>query len=322
MTRKFSFSDAFAAKTDALTAHIWKQVAASYHAPTFQLAGPHLRSYGNDMLQYAAALKYFLYLGLDGAYPLPDTDVEHDWDKGVLATLPELPIKAQPVFKLPPVPWREWDANGQDAQHPTRRLSQYREGNFVLGTVAFQDQWRQKRNLVAYWRNDAPPDGFHVGFCIDESGESVPGFAGEKLHFYSKQVKGAALVAMIAPTDVPGEGSSSLIFDGGAVVPDGKDAMPLQIQDGTMTVYLYPVSNGTPAFVNQPDVAHNVTRVTRSWGSADVVGGLHILSYLIVFRPTGQPAPAVSEIALKAEAGCVSASAKVDGVNLSVSFKN
>jgi len=322
MARKFSFSDAFAAKADATINHLWKQVAAAYHAPTFQLGGPYLRAYGDNLLNYAAVLKYFLYLGLDGAYPLPDSDFEHDWDEAGLLTIADLPISTRPEFKVPAVPWRQWDAVGS-GNTPVRHLSQYREGNFILGTVAFQDEWKQKRNLVAFWRNDAPPPaGFRVGFCIDESNESIPGFAGEKLHFYSEQKNGTALVAIVASTVVPGQGTSSLVFDVGAVVTAAKDSLPLRIQDGTTTAYLYPVSTGTASFENQPDPPHHVTRVTRSWNSADVVGSLHVLSYLIVFRPSDQPAPSVSGIMLERKGAEVSAEAQVDGTNISVSFKN
>ncbi len=204
-----------------------------------------------------------------------------------------------------------------------RHLSQYRDGNFILGTVAFQDEWKQKRNLVAYWRNEAPPpDGYRVSFCIDQSNETIPGFAGEKIHFYSHQVKAAALVALAASTDVPGQGVSCLVFDGGATVPDGKGAPPLRIEDGSITTYLYPVSNETIHYDNQPDVAHHLIRVTRPWNTSDVIGSLHVLSYLIVFRPADQPAPTVSDLVLKTDANGVTASAKVDGEDLSLSFKN
>jgi len=234
MARKLAFSDAFAAKAEAAINHLWKQVAASYHAPTFQLAGPYQRAYGDDMLKYAAVLKYFLYMGLDGAYPVADTEFEHDWDMGCLLSIADLPITPRPEFKTPVPAWRAWDAVGF-GQTPVRNLFQYRDGNFVLGTVAYQDEWKQKRNLVAYWRSDAPaPQGFRVGFCIDESNESIPGFAGEKLHFYSRQVKDAALVAIVASTDVPGQGISSLVFDDGAVMPSEKASLPLRIEDGSV----------------------------------------------------------------------------------------
>jgi hypothetical protein len=365
MARKFSFSDAFGTKVDAAIDHLWKQVALSYHAPTCQLGGPYLRAYGNNMLDYAAALKYWIYLGLDGAYPLHDIEFEHDWDLGCLLTVADLPVPARPEFKQPPVSWRAWTAVGSPGSEVgedntlVRHLFQYKEGNFTLGTVGYQDEWKQKRNLVAFWRNDglaqdaavtspavgAPPPAvsipapatsnppgangpvpidFHVGFCLDESNEyeALAGFPGEKLHWYSQQVKGAALVAVVASTAVPGQGISSLIFDGGAVMPEGKDAQPFTIRDGTITAYLYPVSTGTSSFEAQPDPAHHLVRVTRSWNTSDVVGGLHIMSYLIVFRPSGQPAPSVSGLVLNTDKDGVMAGAQVDGTPLSVSFKN
>ncbi len=321
MARKFAFSDAFAKKTDIIIDSLWKQVAAAYHAPTFQLGGPFGRAYGDDMLAYAAGLKYWFYLGLNGAYPI------NDWDKGVdkggLFLMADLPISARPEFKVPPPSWREFTAVGPDDNlHPTRHLFQYRDGNFILGTVAFQDEWKQKRNLVAYWRSDAPPpEGFRVGFCIDKSNETLPnGFPYAQILFYSQQVKGAALVALVGSKNIPKEGGCSLVFDNGATVAAGKDTVPLRIQDGSINAYLWPVSTGTASFVPQTD-AHNLL-VNRPWTSADVVGPLHVLSYLIVFRPSGQPAPTVSDIVLKGDANGGTASAKVDGSSLSVSFKN
>lgn len=331
--KKFAFSDTFSTKADAVTNHLWKQVALSYHAPSYQLGGPYLRAYGNNMLDYAAVLKYFLYLALDGAYPLNDTETEHDWDMGCLLSLADLPVKPRPEFKAPMIPWREWTAVGSPGADVgsdntlTRHLSQYKDATLTLGTVAYQDEWKQKRNLVAFWRNAGPPPlNMAVGFCLDESNENeaIPGFAGEKLHFYSQQVNGAALVAVVASTDVPGQGVSSLIFDDAAVTSDATGTMPFQIKDGSITAYLYPISNsnGTIHYENHPDVAHHITHVVRSWNTSDVINNLHVLSYLIVFRPSDQPAPAVSGISLKTDANGVSASAKLDGKDMSVSFKN
>jgi hypothetical protein len=321
MARRFAFSDPFGAKVDQAINHLWKQVALSYFPPTCQLGGPYLRAYGDNMLNYASVLKYVLYLGLNGAYPLNDTEFDHDWDLGCLFVLADLPIGTRPEFNTPAPAWRAWDAVGTSPT-PVRHLFQYREGNFILGTVANQDEWKQKRNLVASWRNDGPPPlGFKVGFCIDESNESLPGFAGEKLHFYSQQVKGAAIVAIAASTDVPGQGVSTLVFDDGGQALPADATGPFRVQDGSMTAYLYPVSTASPTYTVVPDPDHHVMRVTRSWNSSDLVGNLHVMAYVIVFRPADQAAPTVTDISLASgPKGVVTAAASVDGVPLSVNF--
>jgi hypothetical protein len=256
---KFAFSDAFSVKATANLNHLWKQVALSYHAPTFQLGGPYQRAYGDNMLDYAADLKYPLYLALGGAYPLPDTDTDHDWDKGGLFTIADLPIGPRDEFKQPPIEWRQWTAVGTPPT-PVRHLSQYRDGNFIFGTVGTQDEWKQKRNLVAYWRNpDTSPDGLSVGFCIDQTNETVPaGYAGQKLNWYCQQAKGAALVALVGPQILPGSGGCTLVFDTGASAVEDKDTSSLRIVDGTITTYLYPVSNGTVHFETQTSVLQHV----------------------------------------------------------------
>ena len=343
--RHFAYCDAFKAEVETTINHLWKQVALSYHAPTYQLGGPYLRSYGDNMLQYTANLKYWLYLALDGAYPLPDDETAHDWGKGGLFGLANTQVEVRPEFKETPVAWRQWTAVGSpgvDADSDNtlvRHLSQYREGNFTLGTVAAQDEWKQKRHLVAFWRNDGPPPaGYRIGFCQDESNEAIqeamPGFAGEKVHFYSQQVKGAALVALVAPRDVPTKAVSTLVFDEGAVM-DANNSSPFRIKDGTITAYLYPVSSNSSVqfgtqlntnpmpngqdYYNVRPVPYRISRVTRPWSTSDQVGTFHVLSYLIIFRPSGQPAPTVSDIALKADGDAVSATAKVDGTEFSLS---
>lgn len=330
---KFAFSDAFATKATANLNHLWKQVALSYHAPTFQLGGPYQRAYGDNMLDYAADLKYPLYLALDGAYPLPDTDTDHDWDKPGLFTIADLPIGPRPEFKLPTVPWREWTAVGTPPT-PVRHLCQYREGNLILGTVGTQDEWKQKRNLVAYWRNDGPaPEGFTVGFCIDESNETVPaGYAGEKLNWYCQQAKGAALVAIVGPQKLPASGGLTLVFDTAASVAGDKNDSPLRIVDGGITTYLYPISNESVHFDcetsilkhadAQSDTHKDVFRVTRPWTSADTAGSKHVLAYLVVFGPSDQPPPAVSGLGMSSNANSTTVSAHVADANLSVSFKS
>ncbi len=319
--QKFAFSDAFSAKAKALTDHLWKEFAGSYHAPSYQIVGPNNRSYGEDMLTYAAGLKYYLYLALDGDYPMSDTDTDHAWDKGGLCAIASLPIGPRPEFKVKPAEFRVLTAVG--LPHPPRRLSQYQQGNLCLGTVDFQDEWKQKRNLVAYWRSAAQtPEGFRIGYCLDESNETLPSaIPGAQIHFYSKQVNGAALVALTAASVVPGAGSNSLVFAPTAVLEPG-DGAPFRVRDGDYTAYVYPVSPASPVYEGKGDDRNLHFKLERSWTSADVVGNLHVVGYVVVFRASGQPAPAVSALSLAAAADGVTASAVVDGTPLSLTFKN
>ncbi|HEX4140014.1 MAG TPA: hypothetical protein VHY09_06670, partial [Candidatus Methylacidiphilales bacterium] len=304
--------------------HLWKEIALAYHAPSCQLGGPYNRAYGNDMLTYAAGLKYFIYLALDGKYPLPEQlDTAHGWDQGGLALVAAFPIKPRPEFQQTAPAERTWTAVGPDDKfHPTRQLHQFRDGNFILGTVAFQDEWRQKRNLVADWRTDdsTAPNGFRVGFCIDESNETLPGgFPPASILFYSQQKGDAALVAQVAMRGLPPSGSCSLVFPTNAAAAD-PTAKPVVVNDGAVTTYIYPVSNGPVAYdtTTKTQTDQPTFQVNRPWASADPVGKVHVISYLVVFRPADKPAPKVENLALKSDASQVTVNATVDGNALSV----
>jgi hypothetical protein len=347
--KHFAFSDAFSAKADNAINHLWKQVSLAYDAPTYQLGGPYCRAYGDNMIQYSSGLKYWLYLALDGAYPLPDDDTAHDWAKAGLAALAATVVTPRPEFKQTPPSWRAWTAVGSPGSMPdsdntlVRHLYQYRNGNFILGTVAAQDEWKQKRHLVAYWasgpaptKKNLMPAGFKVGMCLDESCEGLTGVPGEQIHFYSQQVKNAAIVAL-ATTANPAGNLTTLVFDENAEV-DAKDgSSPLRIKDGSITAYLYPVTNrkiqyavqyktdpmpNGQDYYNVRPVPYSITRVMRFWDSCDGVGNVRVMSYLIVFKPSDQPPPAVTGITLGPGAGGITASAKVDGVPLSVAFQH
>ena len=125
---------------------------------------------------------------------------------------------------------------------------------------------------------------------------------------------------------------ATLVFNEDATM-DGKDGTPFRVQDGTVTAYLYPVTNGSIQFGTQlhtlpmPNgqdywqVRHiptRISRVTWPWSNSDLVGSAHVISYLIVFRPTDQPAPNVSGLVLKEDTGGGSASANVDGADLAL----
>jgi hypothetical protein len=348
--REFAFSAAFSAKTDAAINHFWKQIALAYHAPTYQLGGPYLRAYGDNMLEYSNGLKYWLYLALDGAYPLSDTDTAHDWTKAGLVGLAAMAVTPRPEFKQTPPSWRAWTATGSPEAQPNadntlvRHLFQYRNDNFILGTVSSQDEWKQKRNLVAYWASgptptpqDLLPPGFKVGMCLDESNEELSGIPGEQIHFSSQQVKNAALVVLSTAANVPAHDTSTLVFDEDAEIDEKDGSFPLRIRDGSITTYLYPVSNRSIQYAVQyhtypmPNgqdffavrkVPFTISRVMRFWDSADGFGLVRVMAYLVVFRPSDQPPPSVTGISLQPGALGLTASAEVDGAPLTVSFKN
>ncbi len=325
MIRQFAFNDAFAAKGDAIIDHLWKELSSAYHAPSYQLGGPYNRAYGNDMLTYAAGLKYFLFLALDGKYPLPvQPDLAHGWDQGGLGMLAALPVKPRPEFQQTPPAERTWIATGpSDGVHASRELHQFRDGNFILGTVVSQDEWKQKRNLVADWRTDVTTaPGYKIGFCIDETNETLPnGFPYATIQFRSQQKGSAALVLLDAQRALPPSGAASLVFDTGATVADPK-ASPIVVQDGAITTYLYPITNGQASYESHEDDKsdQHTVQVNRVWSSADALGKVHAISYLVVFRPADKPAPQVSDLALKDDAGQLSVSATVDGAPLSITM--
>ncbi len=58
--------------------------------------------------------------------------------------------------------------------------------------------------------------------------------------------------------------------------------------------------------------------VERSWGSADHVGNVGILSYLVVFRMPGEEAPVVKNIAFTPGDKTSSFTAEVNGTPLSL----
>jgi hypothetical protein len=191
----------------------------------------------------------------------------------------------------------------------TRPNSQWR-GAFLWRT---SDHWETIKN---HWRTDLPaPEYFRIGFCIDESNETLPGnYPYAHIHFNSNQVKDAALVVLSSSTALPGQGGCQLVFSRTAVADTSKS--PIVIRDGSITTYVYPVTNVAAPYATQIDT-HTV-RLTRAWTTADKVRNLHLVSYLVVFRASQQPPPAVSKVSVRPDSNGVVAHAEVDAVELSV----
>ncbi len=318
MAQKLSFAPAFSASANALLDQAWEETATSFHAPTLQLSGPNSRSYGDDMRAYAACVKYFIYLARPDSYPIAETETQHAWNLIGNIEVADLSVTPRAEFAEPVPAWRELSA--VNPGKPRRHLFQYREDGFILGTIAVQDEWIQRRNLVAYWRNDGEGlDGFRLGLCLDKSNETVPaGFSPKEVTFYSKQDRGKALVAMVAPEHLPSAGGCRVVFSSSATAAEA--AGSVLVRDGIITTYLYPISNQGAHFQVMPGA--DFLRLERPWTEADIIGAQHILAYLVIFRPANEPAPTISHVSLKPEGTGASVTAEIDGAPFTLVFGN
>ena len=296
---------------DRTISALWTDIAASYHVPTLQLAGPHSRAYGENMLAYTAGLKYCLYLALDGKYPIADVEKDHNWDLGGLAVLAGLPVTVRPEFKTAPIPWRTVNVAGGNGM----ALRQYRKGDFILGSINLQSLWQQQRSVVAYWPITTP--SWNVGFCIDMSAQT---FGNGYARFASVQEKGAVLAAVTGKLPVPQKGGLRFGFNEGAQAKElaGGPAGSWVIQDGGITTYIYPVTLAGAGMTSQVDPEKNYVYVERTWSSADPAGKSNVLSYLLVFQLPGEPVPIVKEISMKVGRDDTTLSAVVNGTPLSL----
>jgi hypothetical protein len=309
LVRKYAQSPATADAANRIIKYFWNDIAAAYQSSTYQLAGPHSRSYGIDMTKYAAGLKWFLYLALDGKYPLQDVETDHDWDVGSLPILADLPVEVRPEFKMAPPEWREAVVEFRP-KGGNRVIRQYRHGDLVLGTMSEQFVWQQQRNVVAYWPDHKP--GGPVRFFQDVSPVT---FGNGYAHQYTVQYKNAVLVALTGKSPVPAQGGMKLSFNADAraeQLPGGG----YSVANGDVTTYVYPVTEKTNPVVVHPET--DTLSLERPWNSGDVAGSFQVLGYLLVFRTAGDPAPSVKGIAYKSADGKASLSAEVDGNPLSL----
>src|SRR2546423_2789659 len=94
------FSDGVRAATaDELIELTWKDIEAAYHPATYQLGGPHSRAYGDNMLDYAASLKQYLFLALKGDYPLTPMEINHSHDNAFAIVRSQFEVGERPGLK-------------------------------------------------------------------------------------------------------------------------------------------------------------------------------------------------------------------------------
>lgn len=324
--QRFACSDTYADLATRTLDLLWRDTAASYHQPTFQLAGPASRSYGDNMLEYGAMAKYFIYLALDGKYPMPDDVVAapHAFDLCPFMIMADCPIEARQEFTQPTAPWREVLAY-EDPAGFKRFIRQYRDGDFILGTVSEKDEWEQSRNIIAYWPR---PDGDHLGLCQDVTGRTAP-VVSHTCDFYSTQSGPVVLAAMIETgTDTTAPVASRLMFNEGATIT-AEEKAPLHyiIKSAPIEATLYPITHAdghmTVKTVGKDGdmsvkTMVNGTCLDRPFASGDPAANKVILAYLLTFRLPNHDAPKVTNLTLETGESSATLSATVDGKPITV----
>ncbi|SDS47040.1 hypothetical protein [Jiangella sp. DSM 45060] len=141
----------------------WRHLAARWHAPSGQLAGPMSRTYGDDTAGNQGLL-LFLRTALGDVAPFgsvePRPDVELVWP-AVLE--PSVPAGCAAAFTAPPagILRRELFAHGEaiddapeqrgGAAVPEIVGTTWLDPVLALGTINQADTWLQRRNLLAQW---------------------------------------------------------------------------------------------------------------------------------------------------------------------------
>jgi hypothetical protein len=307
--KEFADSPELKNAAERMITFFWHDIAAGYHAPTFQLAGPHSRAYGENMLEYAAGLKWFLYLAMDGKYPIADVERNHNWDCGGLTLMATLPVEVRSELNEKPVPWREVVVDRSTGM----AFRQYREGDFILGSVNLQSLWQQQRSVVAYWPITQP--SWNVGYCMDMSAQT---FGNGYARYYSTQSKASVLAAITGKLPVPAKGGIRFGFNSGAQAAPlaGGPAGACVVHDGDVTTYIYPVTSNGGQFTFENGA--EMTLVERPWASADPAGNYNMLAYLVTFQLPGQPVPVVKNLSVHVSEKGTTITAEVNGTSLSL----
>jgi len=318
--QRFACSDAFADLANRTLDLLWHDTAAAYHAPTYQLGGPAARSYGDNMLEYVPVIKYFIYLGTNGKYPITDDEVKlpHAFDICMFMLISDLPVEARPEFTQPPVPWREvlvYD-NGAGFQ---RYIRQFRDGDFILGTVSEKDEWVQCRNVVAYWPR---PDGDHLGLCQDVTGRTAPD-SNHTCDFYSTQNGPVVLAGMIERlADPTAPRASRLMFNDRAKVTAMEEGqLHYVIDSAPVEAVLFPITHGDGHLTVQN--IDGGTCLDRSFSTGDPVSKETILGYILAFRLPGQKEPEIKDLSLQTGEDKATLKATANGtlISLDIPYK-
>jgi hypothetical protein len=150
---------------EALRRLIWEMLAAYFHPPTQQLAGPHARAY-DDRLSSGAIASLNSRLGGDllarpakpGRASLRDRD-----------TAPPCPPELRPAFESLQLPERvETRVLVDDPNHGRVVGTTWMNQQATLGSASDSELWAQRRPLLGYWvTGDEPVVAFRVRLLRD-----------------------------------------------------------------------------------------------------------------------------------------------------------
>ncbi len=311
---KFAGTDRLRAVAGNLLDLVWNDVEHAYHPATYQLGGPHSRAYGDNMLEYAAALKYYLFLATDGAYPLNDAETRHSHDCGSLSIIRTHQVQrriatdvARPTsFRRVTLPTVEGEAE--------KIQTQYQDEGFSLGTISEQEVWSQRRNMIAYWR--AEPDGL-IGFAKSAWQTAVGDLTVPR--FWSAQSGTCVLVGLGLPVAAEPEAAFSHRLEFGLPAQiDSHPAVPggFIVKLPGMEVDVRPVAlpgvNGPVVTASDDGIPGLVWRWDRpSTGQSHYWG-----AFFVAFTPTAATKAVVTKLSSENGGDGFSLHATVDGERL------
>lgn len=150
---------------------LWLHVAAHFHRPTHQLAGPHSRAYRRDVTGAPGRLKNVLYKVLGDPELCRNTPYytgpRYDGDVGIALTEYHCPDYILSLFDKPDA----WEVRETASNEPSIDLTSYLTADYCLGTASRAygvgeplEPWPQHDSLILYYRRDSGP-GYGVLYC-------------------------------------------------------------------------------------------------------------------------------------------------------------
>lgn len=297
---------------------MWNDIDRAYHPATGQLGGPQARAYGDDLHQYAAYLKYYLYLALNGEYPLNEVESHHSHDcspLGIVSThvvhhrlTTERTGERFSRIALPVVSWES-----------PKVLCQYQSEVLSFGTVNDQNDFGQRRNLLAYWVvKETGVTGVCKGHYYSQHDclrSSV---------FFSNQHNRGALICLRLPVEAASDAAFVYRLDFnllGEVDKNAEQGNRIHLQLPSLDVDLQPINlamagdNAVLAVTSYPDWP---TGIEWRWGKPAQGQSFYWAAFAVFLTPTGAAPVEIDDITIKKEDGATTLSATIDGEPLSL----